>query len=369
MEWAVKQGRVFAEKENVGNTHDTSLRRIAGAGASGETRRGVFLRLGLWMSGFGFAVGLVFPTMAVVMGVPGELVHRWPFYLVCVAAGLLVGAVNISLAMLVVRKPLERVMRQIAPETRKLELAAAEIATSSQSLASAATQQASSLEQTSSSVAAVNTKALHNAESASGAAGFVGSCRLRFQTVNGSLEGMTEAVRRIDESAERITRVVEVINEIAFKTNVLALNAAVEAARAGAAGAGFAVVATEVRALAGSSADAVAETSKLINESSLRAADGRQRVAEISSAVTTFLEEASRIECFLQQVRSSSDEQAMGIGEITNAMSQIQQATQEIARHAERSALVASRLDAQTTSLGEMFGTLAGLVGASPSGD
>ncbi|MFN7998663.1 MAG: methyl-accepting chemotaxis protein [Bryobacteraceae bacterium] len=326
----------------------------------------IFVNLGLWMMGFGFCVGLVFPIVAALMGVPRNLVINLPFYSVCVAAGLLVGLANIALALIVVRKRLRDFIWRIEPVYTNVSTAAMQICASSQALAQGFSEQSESLNRTSASSEEVSSMAAGNAGHSRTAAQLVAESQRKFHEVNGSLEHMVAAMREIHSSSNQIAGIMKIIDEIAFQTNILALNAAVEAARAGDAGLGFAVVADEVRNLARRCADAAMDTGKLIEDSMARASEGKATVEEVTTAIQNLISEAASIDTLMQGIRAGSDEQAIGIRDVSSGMMQMQSATQQMAGQAQQGVSIASELNIQSEELRHMLNHLAVMVGAIP---
>ena len=334
-------------------------KNTAGVGAS----YGIFGRLGLLMSGFGICVGLAFPSMAILMGVPSGLVSTAAFYSVCVAAGLLVGLVNIGLALIVVRRRLQTFVLRIRPVSAELAAAATSISSSSQVLAQAASEQAASLKRTSASGGEINSMAEKNATNSRRAADLVAASQSRFQQVRISLHQMVASMLEIGASSSQIGKVIEAINEIAFKTNILALNAAVEAARAGEAGLGFAVVADEVRNLAQRSAQAATDSAALVEETISRTSDGKVRVQEVANAIEDLIGEATRIDTLVHELRASSEDQARGVGQVSQGIVQMQHVTGQMTRNADGSASLAAALDANASVLREILDGFVALAG------
>ena len=133
----------------------------------------------------------------------------------------------------------------------------------------------------------------------------------------------------------KIAKIIKVIDEIAFQTNILALNAAVEAARAGEAGMGFAVVADEVRSLAQRCAQAAKDTAALIEESILKSGDGKGKVDQVTTAIRTITADTTSVKTLVEEVSLASQEQARGIQQIGKAIVQMEQVTQSTAANAE----------------------------------
>lgn len=231
--------------------------------------------------------------------------------------------------------------------------AAAEVSSSSQSLARQSSEQAASLEQTSASSEEINSMARRNSENSQTTAEIAGSSGRRFMELNGSLDEMVSGMGEIHESSQKISKIIKVIDEIAFQTNILALNAAVEAARAGEAGMGFAVVADEVRNLAQRSAQAARDTSQLIEESIARSNNGKIKVDQVAESIRAIGAEAGKAKELADEVNLGSQEQLRGIEEISKAITRMEQSTQATAATAEESAAASEELKAQSQSLGE----------------
>ncbi|MGC4053386.1 MAG: methyl-accepting chemotaxis protein [Paludibaculum sp.] len=279
----------------------------------------------------------------------------------------LLAMVIAGMAFWVIRKG-NRELRQIAVEigegADQVASASSQISGSSQSLAQGSSEQAASLQETSASTEEVNAMTRKNAESARTAATETEKADQLLKETNQKLSQMIDSMREINTSSEKISKIIRVIDEIAFQTNILALNAAVEAARAGEAGMGFAVVADEVRNLAQRCAQAAKDTSDLIEESIVRSNEGKVRLDEVSSCVSRVVENASRIRVLANEVHMGSQEQARGIEQITRAVGQMQQVTQSTAASAEESASAGEEMSAQALSLNDSVGRLRLLVGS-----
>jgi methyl-accepting chemotaxis protein/methyl-accepting chemotaxis protein-1 (serine sensor receptor) len=179
----------------------------------------------------------------------------------------------------------------------------------------------------------------------------VNGSQATFAQANRSLGEMVEAMDGIGSSSQQISKIIKVIDEIAFQTNILALNAAVEAARAGEAGLGFAVVADEVRNLAQRSAQAAKDTTTLIEDSIAKAGGGRVKVDQVATSLHTITAESGKIKELIDEIQQGSIEQSRGIEQISTAITQMEQMTQNTAANAEEGAAASEELNAQADSL------------------
>ena len=229
--------------------------------------------------------------------------------------------------------------------------AASQITTSSQSLADGASEQAASLEETSASLEEINSMTKRNDDSAKEVQDTVSQASQSADTGAAQMEAMQEAMRAISAASNDITKILRTIDEIAFQTNILALNAAVEAARAGEAGAGFAVVADEVRALAQRSATAAKETAEKIEASVKKSQQGVEISAAVAKNFEEILTRIRQLGCLVGEIATASHEQGQGIGQVTSAVSQMDQVTQRNAATAEETAAAAEELNGQAQTL------------------
>ena len=162
---------------------------------------------------------------------------------------------------------------------------------------------------------------------------------------------VVDTMKGINDSSKKISDIISVIDGIAFQTNILALNAAVEAARAGEQGRGFAVVASEVRSLAGRSADAAKEIKTLINDSVERVEHGTALVGQAGATMTGVVSSIRRVTDIMGEISAASNEQAQGVAQVGEAITQMDQATQQNAALVEEMAAAASSLKSQAQDL------------------
>ena len=281
---------------------------------------------------------------------------------ICIGSALLVGTVVIFVVR-GINASLRRAVSELSEGAGQVASAAGQISSSSQSLAQGASEQAASLEETSAASEEINSMARKNAENSQSANALVTQSQQKFTETNHSLETMVVAMGDIKASSDKVAKIIKVIEEIAFQTNILALNAAVEAARAGEAGMGFAVVADEVRNLAQRCAQAAKDTAALIEESIIKSNDGKTKVDQVAVAIRAITEESAKVKTLVDEVSLGSQEQTRGIEQVAKALTQMEQVTQQSAANAEESAAAAEELTAQASSLMDVVGQLSAMVG------
>jgi len=186
-----------------------------------------------------------------------------------------------------------------------------------------------------------------NAESSQMASNLMTEVDARVQESNGAIGDMITSMSSIQESSQKVAKIIKTIDEIAFQTNILALNAAVEAARAGEAGMGFAVVADEVRNLAQRSAQAAKDTTELIEESIEKAQSGNAKVEQVAGSISAITESVTKVKGLVEEVSVASRQQSQGIDQVAQAIAQMEKVTQTTAATAEESAAASEELNAQ----------------------
>ena len=260
--------------------------------------------------------------------------------------------IGISLEQLVVR--FNEMFAAIDSSVNEVHSGAAQISAGSQSLAQGSAEQASVVEELSAEISVIAKNITDNAEMAKQAANLGDTIKKNAEKGSFQMDEMMKAVKQINDASQSISKIIKVIDDIAFQTNILALNAAVEAARAGQHGKGFAVVAEEVRNLAGKSAEAAKETSELIANSTVKTELGAKIANETAASLTEIVAGIKESSEIINKIAASSEEQSQGITQINHGIEQVASVVQSNSATAEQSASASEEMSGQSAMLEEL---------------
>ncbi len=250
---------------------------------------------------------------------------------------------------------LSSIVAQIQASSGELKTAALEINSGTEDLSNRTEQAAANLEETAASTEQMAATVRQNAVNAKSASELAGGADHSAKQGGQVVAQAVTAMAGIESSAQKITDIISVIDEIAFQTNLLALNASVEAARAGEAGKGFAVVAQEVRQLAQRSAQAASDIKTLIQDSNNQVNDGVKLVNQAGDALTEIVGSIGKVANIVQEIASASQEQAAGVQEINNSVTNMDEMTQQNSALVEENSASTRVLSEEANKLGELM--------------
>ena len=248
---------------------------------------------------------------------------------------------------------LSSLIHEVQHITRQVDEGGRQVRESSEALATNTTRSAAGLQEVSVTMQEIAQQTKENASNATEAMTLSGNARDAAHRGDTQMRAMVDSMEAIEQSSQQISRIIKVIDDIAFQTNLLALNAAVEAGRAGEHGRGFAVVAEEVRRLAARSAEAAKETTDMIESSSSQVRQGREIAQETAGSLAAIVQEVARVADLMGEIAAASQEQASSIMETNEALQQLDEATQQNTARTEEIAAAASELSNQVDALGQ----------------
>lgn len=251
---------------------------------------------------------------------------------------------------------LNQVMLDINTAAEQVASGTSQVSDGSQEISQGATEQASAIEELTATITQIAAQTKQNAMNANEANELAMQAKDNAVSGNDKMQEMLISMEDINTSSEGISRIIKVIDEIAFQTKILALNAAVEAARAGIHGKGFAVVAEEVRNLAARSADAAKETTTLIEDSIKKVAAGTKIANETADALESIVTGVDQAVQLVGGIAVASNEQATGVAQVNNGIEQLSQVVQTNSATAEESAAASEELSSQAEMLKDMVG-------------
>jgi len=297
-----------------------------------------------------FEVADVLKRTEAVMGAlaAGDLTHRFEGE-VSAEFATLKSSINASVDQLA------DMVSKIRSSALSINTAASEVSKGNTELSARTEEQASSLEETAASMEEMTSTVQQNADNSRQANQLAASARDQAAEGGQVVSRAVQAMEGINQSSRKIADIIGVIDEIAFQTNLLALNAAVEAARAGEQGRGFAVVASEVRNLAQRSASAAKEIKALINDSVQKVAEGTKLVDESGSTLSEIVNSVKKVSDIIAEIAVASEEQSSGISQVNQAVTQMDQMTQQNAALVEEAAAASESMDEESRALIELM--------------
>lgn len=299
--------------------------------------------------------------------ISAQTVKEVSFSTIMMISGVILASIiGIAIAVYIIRsvtKPVRLVARGLSDGADQVASASSQVTASSMLVAQGASQQAASLEEGSASLEQISAMTRQNAENAAQADQLMRGTTTLIAVAAKSMDQLTSSMTEITKANEDTRKIIKTIDAVAFQTNLLALNAAVEAARAGEAGAGFAVVAEEVRNLARKSAEAAKTTAELIEHSAMQVKEGYTIAAKTTSEFAEVARSVVNCEGLVGEITTASREQARGIAQVSTAVAEMDKIVQQNAASAEESASASSQMHTQAEQMKDFVQELVALVG------
>ncbi len=264
-----------------------------------------------------------------------------------------------------IANPLTHVIVSLNNGAAQIAAASGQLSSSAQQLSQGSVEQASAIEETSSTLQESTSMLHQNSVNTKQAAQLSQLATESSDKGSTEMQEMMDSIQEINKSSDQIGKIVKVIDDIAFQTNILALNAAIEAARAGESGMGFAVVAEEVRNLAGRCAAAAKETTGIIESNIELSVKGVEVAGKVRQSLAEITDNTKKVYEFLAEISAASQEQVQGVEQVNRAVQQIESVTQQNAASAEESASAAEELSAQAINMNQIVSELSKLVNGS----
>jgi methyl-accepting chemotaxis protein len=286
----------------------------------------------------------------------------------CIVVLLVTGGIIHLIFSFSIIRPIKRIVGGLSLVSEEVSVGADQVSSASHHLAEGASEQAAAIEETASTLEEMSGMTSRNAKNATQANTLVNGTSDVVQEATHIMSELTGSMDEITSASAETQKIIKSIDDIAFQTNLLALNAAVEAARAGEAGAGFAVVANEVRRLAMRATDAARNTADLIERNVVRIKSGSLLVSKTNEAFEKVSRETRKVGELVSGITAGSVEQAEGINQVAKAVNELDKVTQQTAAAAEESAGTSEQMNMKATQMREFIDELVTMLGRSVNG-
>lgn len=348
--------------KNLHTDFDTTLKRIQNGELIIKPHLGkdleIFVPLKIGNTTTPWSLNLIIPKESIVREADKLIRIQIGIGLLCTLAALIL----LGLVARRIVRPIRMVGEELSESSKKVSSASAEISSASEDMAERSSSHAASLEETSASLEEISAMSGENSGNANHAYRIMKELSRHIDKANESMSRLTRFMDEISESSEETRKIVKTIDEIAFQTNLLALNAAIEAARAGEAGAGFSVVAEEVRSLAMGTAEAAKNTTVIIEDTVRKIQQGAEFVTATNEARAQVKKIAEDIIELVEKIASASDDQDKGIEQLNKTIADMDVLVQQDAADSEELAATAEEMKAQSATLNEFVEKLAKMV-------